>query len=161
MRKNIKVLVVDDVPDNLKLFKLTLASLEKEVDLDLVVHSVSSGEEAVKTIKTESFDLILCDERLGGMSGTSVFAEFKDYSKANASVPFIIISAKNTAKDWGEFFKSGVTDFIPKPISPDKLKFICRAALTSKELRDDLKDTRNKLESAEAAIKTIREGKSQ
>jgi len=100
--------------------------------------------------------LILCDERLGGMNGTQLYSEIKKSSTPVNEAPFVIVSAKSTARDWLDFFKSGVTDFLPKPISADKLRFLCRFASQQKYLRDSLKEATHKASLYENALKKLK-----
>lgn len=134
---NLKILVIDDVKENLKVFKIALQAIQKDLGFDLAVECVDSAEEALKILNSGTQDLILCDERLGGMNGTQLYAEIRLKETDSNWIPFVLISAKNTSKDWMEFYKSGVTDFIPKPVAPDKLLFLCRWANKLKKMKEE------------------------
>ena len=131
----LRVLVVDDIKDNLKVFELALKTLRKDLGFEIDVSCVDSAEAGLKMHQERSFDLIMCDERLGGMNGTEFYSEVASAESVTGFVPFVIISAKATPKDWLEFYKAGVMDFLPKPITSDRLRFFCRSALRFRALR--------------------------
>lgn len=135
----LQIVVIDDIKDNRRLFELSLKSIEKDLGFSVACSSFESAEEAEKHLGQSTCDLILCDERLGGMPGTDFFNRWRKMSTESPNTPFVIVSAKSEAKDWLHFFKSGVMDFIPKPISMDKLRFLARAAFRMKALRLELR----------------------
>ncbi len=153
----LRILVVDDIQENLKLFKLLFESIKKDLGFDFALTTVDSAEEGLRLNTLNPFDLILSDERLGGMNGTQFYNEVKKASTLTTEAPFVIVSAKTTPKDWLDFFKSGVTDFLPKPISAEKLRFLCRFASHQKGLRETLKESSRKLELFEGALKKLKE----
>lgn len=50
----------------------------------------------------------------------------------------MIISAKNSEKDWRGFYEAGVTDFLPKPITLERLRFVYRLAHWMREVRQKM-----------------------
>lgn len=68
-----KILFVDDDPHILAAIRRSLYSMRKEFDLQFV----SSGEEALEVLKDHSFEVIVSDLQLLGMSGVHLFTEIK------------------------------------------------------------------------------------
>ncbi|MBS1984784.1 MAG: response regulator [Bdellovibrionales bacterium] len=134
----LKILVVDDIKENRRLFELSFESLKKDLDFLIELTCVDSAEEALKVLEKQKQDLILCDERLGGMYGTQLYAEVAKTELTQGFVPFLIISAKSSPKDWMDFYRAGVMDFLPKPVQPEKLRFVCRAARRIRDMRNEI-----------------------
>ena len=81
------------------------------------VSTAATGEEALSLINKNSYDIVLCDLRLPGISGLNVI------NSSGGQVPCILMTAYGTPDIAMEAFAAGVFDYISKPISPDKLLF--------------------------------------
>lgn len=124
--KPLQVVVIDDVADNLRLFSMMIKQIGATLPVEL--RTFPSAEDALRSLRQTPPDLVLCDERLGGQSGTEFFRELRKYDSAYEDIPFIIVSGKNSEKDWKGFFEAGVSDFLPKPVTVEKLRFVFRIA---------------------------------
>ncbi len=113
-RSNIKILVVDDVPDNVKI----LLSILKEEGVSLSFSF--SGEEAVAMCERERFDLILLDIMMPVMSGFETCKQIKK-SIINEKSPIIFISARTDVESISKGFSLGAVDYIVKPFHPDEI----------------------------------------
>lgn len=123
MKKN-KVLVVDDE----KNIRITVAqSLEK---IDLETNSAVSGEEALKKLKENGYNLILLDLKLPGMDGMEVLRQIRGF---NSTTKILIITAYGTIENAVEAMKLGAVDFIQKPFTPDEIRGLVSKALLRKE----------------------------
>ncbi|MBC1502091.1 response regulator transcription factor [Listeria weihenstephanensis] len=76
-----------------------------------------SGTEAKLYWNSETFDLLLCDLMLPGMTGEELIAEIT----AKQAAPIIVISAKNTVMDKVELLKLGASDYMTKPFDIEEL----------------------------------------
>lgn len=110
-----KVLVVDDNATNRSLVKAFLKNSEIEFK------EAIDGESFLKIIKEEHFDLILLDHRMPVMSGVDALKlMLLDDSHMCAGVPVIAMTA-DVGQNAADFFKAnGFTDYISKPIDPEK-----------------------------------------
>lgn len=104
-----RILVVDDEEDICAILKFNLS---KE-GYDVV--TVNSAEDAL-TQGVSSFDLILLDVMMGGMSGFEMTRRLKD-DPATEAVPVIFITARDTEDDAVEGLDLGADDYISKPFS--------------------------------------------
>lgn len=104
-----RILVVDDEEDICAILKFNLS---KE-GFDVV--TVNSAEDAL-TQDISSFDLILLDVMMGGMSGFEMTRRLKA-DPATESVPVIFITARDTEDDAVEGLDLGADDYISKPFS--------------------------------------------
>lgn len=105
------------------------------VTLPVELRTFSSAEDALRSLRQTPPDLVLCDERLGGQSGTEFFRELRKFDPVYSDIPFIIVSGKNSEKDWKGFYEAGVSDFLPKPVTIEKLRFVFRIAVWIRRAR--------------------------
>ncbi|MCP4581898.1 MAG: response regulator [candidate division Zixibacteria bacterium] len=117
------VLVVDDEPDVLDVFKNILGSLGYRVSLE------SSSVKALEIIKRNDYDLIITDLIMPEMNGLELLQVIKS---ENRNIPVIItagIDIKDIDIDAGEF---GEIEFIKKPFTINDIKQKLRRQFTDK-----------------------------
>ena len=102
------ILVVDDMPDNLRL----LSSLLREQGYK--VRKVTGGEFALKAVKLAPPDLILLDILMPDINGYEVCQRLKE-SEQTRDIPVIFLSALDGAIDKVKAFAVGGTDYVAKP----------------------------------------------
>jgi len=103
------MLVVDDEEDICAILKFNLSKEGYEVV------TANSAEEAL-TLDIASFNLLLLDVMMGGMSGFELTGKLKTDPKT-AGVPVIFITARDTEDDAVEGLDLGADDYISKPFS--------------------------------------------
>ncbi len=106
---NARILVVDDEEDIGAILKFNLSKEGYEVV------AANSAEEAL-TLDIASFNLLLLDVMMGGMSGFELTHRLKA-DPATAGVPVIFITARDTEDDAVEGLDIGADDYISKPFS--------------------------------------------
>jgi len=121
MKKNRKILVVDDEQDLLEILRF---NLETE---GYTVCTASSAEEALLT-DISGFDLLLLDVMMGGMSGFALARRLKAEPKTSR-IPIIFLTARDTENDTVTGFNLGADDYISKPFSIRELTVRVRAVL--------------------------------
>lgn len=110
MEENMKrILVVDDEQDLCEILKFNLETEGYEVE------TANSAEEALE-MDIASFDLLLLDVMMGGMSGFQLAKQLKD-NPMTANVPIIFLTARDTENDTVTGFNIGADDYISKPFS--------------------------------------------
>ena len=134
-----KILVVDDELSMRELLELLLAKEGYNVS------SAKSGKEAVSMLDKTNFDLLLCDIRLGDISGIEVLKAAK---KKNSDTVVIMISAYATTDTAVKAMNEGAYDYVPKPFDNNDLKQTIADALAHKTIEhekqildDELKKT--------------------
>lgn len=106
------ILIVDDIPDNIRILK---SVLEKG---DYAIRAATNGEKAIKLASTPPFpNLILLDIMMPGIDGIEVCRRLKRNTET-ANIPVIFISAKDDVEDQSIGFDVGAVDYITKPFSP-------------------------------------------
>ncbi len=106
---NSRILVVDDEEDICAILKFNLSKEGYEVV------TANSAEEAL-TLDIASFNLLLLDVMMGGMSGFELTGKLKSEPKT-AGIPVIFITARDTEDDAVEGLDLGADDYISKPFS--------------------------------------------
>ncbi len=121
MDNKYRILVVDDEQDLCEILKFNL-----ETD-GYVVETANSAEDALK-MNIESFDLLLLDVMMGGMSGFALAKQLKA-DPATKDIPIIFLTARDTENDTVTGFNLGADDYISKPFSIREVLVRIRAVL--------------------------------
>lgn len=138
------ILIADD---ELSMRELLEYMLTKE---GYLVSCAENGRKAITMIESTPFDLLICDIRLGDISGLEVLKATK---KINPQTVVIMISAYTTTETAVESMNAGAFDFVPKPFNNQELKQTIANALTLKTVEDE------KLSLDSALKKTLHFGK--
>lgn len=108
-----RVLVVEDEPLLAESIQSVLAW--RRVD---AMHC-GTGEEALAVLNTETFDLLLLDIRLPGMSGLDLVTEVRA-NPALRRVPVVFMTGDTNPANRKEAKRLGAADFLEKPLNMDK-----------------------------------------
>lgn len=119
--KHYRILVVDDEQDLCEILKFNLETEGYEVQ------TANSAEEAL-TLDLPSFDLLLLDVMMGGMSGFALAKKLKA-DATTAKIPIIFLTAKDTENDTVTGFNIGADDYISKPFSLREVMARVRAVI--------------------------------
>lgn len=137
MKSREKILVVDDeaiVAASIK------GILEKE---GYAVSTVSSGQEALQRLQSETFDLVLTDLVMEGMNGLDVIKEIKQTAPETIVMIITGYASLNSAI---EAMRRGAYDYLTKPCSSQQLKMAIQRGLEKKRLGTELKKKSAELE---------------
>lgn len=107
MDNNYRILVVDDEQDLCEILKFNL-----ETD-GYYVETANSAEEALD-MDIKSFDLLLLDVMMGGMSGFAMAKRLKADPETK-DIPVVFLTARDTENDTVTGFNLGADDYISKP----------------------------------------------
>lgn len=124
-----RILIVDDVPANLKLLEAKLSSEYYQVML------ASNGAEAIEKAKKESPDIILLDVMMPGMDGFETCRRLKDQQETT-HIPIIMVTALSDAADRVRGLEAGADEFITKPVRDIPLFARVRSLVRLKTLVD-------------------------
>ncbi|WP_051195147.1 hybrid sensor histidine kinase/response regulator [Pseudobutyrivibrio ruminis] len=116
-----KILVVDDVAINLRVFSMLLSNT------DITVDTAISGLEAIGKIKDEKYDIIFIDHLMPGMDGVDL-KEILDSleDNPNKDTPLIMQTANAVVGAKEEYERLGFDDYIEKPIKEEELRRLLR-----------------------------------
>lgn len=106
-RGQAQILIVED---ELELLELIVFSIER---IGHKAFPIDRGDEAIKLMAQESFDLVLLDVMLPGLSGQEICKKIRMFS----DVPIIVISALGRTETVVEMLELGADEYITKPFS--------------------------------------------
>lgn len=119
--KDSRILVVDDEQDLCEILKFNLETEGYQVE------TANSAEEALEK-DIASYNLLLLDVMMGGMSGFQLAKQLKN-SEVTAHIPIIFLTARDTENDTVTGFNLGADDYISKPFSIREVMVRVRAML--------------------------------
>ena len=109
-----KVLIVDDIPENIQ----TLGEMIKDFDLDVKI--AEGGQEAIDIIDSYTPDIILLDLMMPHVNGWDVIDHVREKYSKNEMV-IIVVSLLNNKDNINECYELGVNDYINKPVIKARL----------------------------------------
>ena len=127
-----RVLVVDDVPANVKLLEARLSAEYFDVI------TAMSGEEALAICERAECDIILLDVMMPDMDGFEVCRRLKS-SPATHHLPVVMVTALDQPSDRVKGLQSGADDFLTKPVSDVALIARVRSLSRLKLMTDELR----------------------
>ena len=108
-----KVLIVDDDKLNLKVASKMLNKYGIETN------TLLSGKECLEEIKNSSYDLILIDQKMPDMDGTTTLQELRKDDSFNT--PVVVLTADAIKGVDKKYKEAGFDDYLAKPINQNKL----------------------------------------
>lgn len=120
-----RILVVDDDPLMLDFLKEALLRQGYKVD------TAEDGEEALRKVEEEGYDLVITDVRMPGVDGMTVLESVK---RDFADTEVVVITAYGTIRNAVEAMKMGAYDYLTKPFSVEEVEVVVQRALERKRL---------------------------
>jgi CheY-like chemotaxis protein len=124
-----RVLLVEDNPINALLARALLTREGCEID------HASGGDEAIAAVKVGSYDLILMDMRMPGLSGEETAGALR---AMGVVTPIVALTANAFEDDRHACLAAGMNDFLVKPMSPDALRAMLTRWTGRRALTDQL-----------------------
>lgn len=123
MPKSLRVLVIEDNPDDALL-------MERALKAEAQVVFVDSGAEGVRRAKEERFDCVVLDYRLGDLTGTEVMARLREVQQ---TLPVIVASGMGSHFIVARSLALGAREFVSKdePDFPQKLRQAVHKVISS------------------------------
>ncbi|MGY0354341.1 response regulator transcription factor [Enterococcus avium] len=106
-----RILIIEDDTEINRLLKTILEKNE------YLATAAFSGTEGLLQIQMQSFDLVLLDLMLPGLSGEELIEKIR----GNSLIPIIVLSAKKDLEDKVHVLKSGADDYITKPFNEEEV----------------------------------------
>ena len=111
-----KILVVDDVQMNLKVFAGLLKDTKIQID------TAMNGAEALELIQGKHYDVIFLDHMMPVMDGVEAFRRMKLLEKnPNAITPVVMLTANAVSEARNGYMDEGFSDYMAKPIREEVL----------------------------------------
>lgn len=141
-----KILVVDDTPENIILVRDILEVSDYEV-LEAV-----NGPQSIEMVLETQPDLVLLDVNMPGMDGFDVCHVLKA-DKETRHIPVIMLTAQSDVDSRVRGIEAGADDYLTKPYSPRELLARVERSLRSKAASDDMRATQEHLRAQQEIIK--------
>ncbi|MEG4210604.1 EAL domain-containing protein [Microcoleus sp. S13_B4] len=127
------ILIVDDLPDNLRLLRDTLR------EEGYKVRSAITGAMAIRAAQSPSTELILLDIKLPDLDGYEVCRQLKS-DERTADIPIIFLSALNETFNKVQGLAAGGVDYIAKPFQVEEVLARVETHLTIRRLQQSLQE---------------------
>src|SRR6202050_1586958 len=155
--QRMKILLVDDTPDNLVSIEAALSGLGEELVL------ANSGKEALRYLLDEDFAAILLDVRMPDMDGFET-AELIRSRPRSKRIPILFLTGYRNEEHLFRGYDLGAVDFLFKPIVPEVLRSkvavfvdLSRGNARLKEQADELRQQAEVLQKAELKFRSLLE----
>lgn len=139
------ILLIDDLPENLKLLTDLLSQL------GYVVRSATSGSRGLKSAKSKAPDIVLLDIQMPEMDGYQVCEAFKNDADL-CHIPILFVSALDATFDKLKAFQVGGVDYVTKPFQIEEVVARIEAHLTIQKQRQALQSEIIKRQEAEEVL---------
>jgi len=115
MDLNMKVLIVDDFTTMRKLIRNIL----KQIGFANMIEA-ENGKAALKVLKKENIDLVLCDWNMPEMPGIDLLKAVRSDDELK-DIPFVMVTAEAQKDNIVVAVKAGVTNYVVKPFTAETL----------------------------------------
>ncbi len=139
MGRKSKILIIDDLPENIKLLANVLSNEGYYIEY------ATGGREGIECLKSEKFDLVLLDVMMPDLNGFETCRLIKA-SPSNTDIPVIFLTAISDINSLKEGFEAGGIDYITKPFQSEELLLRIKNQLELKSHREKLKQVNVVLE---------------
>ncbi|MCR5099426.1 MAG: response regulator [Lachnospiraceae bacterium] len=119
-----RILVVDDNPMNLTVFKSLISHTE------VIIDTADSGDEGIRLTLGNKYDIIFLDHMMPEKDGIETLHEIReDHDNPNDLTPVIVLTANAISGARDEYQSAGFDDYLTKPIDPVMLEETMRSYL--------------------------------
>ncbi len=125
-RGDVRILVAEDNPVNRKVTARLLERAGFQASL------VENGEDALDALAQESFDAVLLDINMPGLSGLDVVKLYRMGALDQPRIPIIALSADATVETKEAALAAGIDVYLTKPVEPSRLIATIEAAVTGR-----------------------------
>jgi CheY-like chemotaxis protein len=122
------ILWVDDEIEHLKSHILFLEGK------GYTVSTATNGEDALRMVKTEKFDILLLDESMPGMGGLETLNHIKD---VDPGLQVVMITKNEAERLMDDAIGMKISDYLLKPVNPMQIYSACKRILDSHRLQED------------------------
>ncbi len=123
-------MIIDDDQDLCRVLSNFLKKNSFEVEV------AYKAEEALKLLRTNTYDLVLCDYKLPDMNGVEALQKIKVLSP---DVAVVIITGYSDVRTAVETFRYGANDYVTKPLYPDELLVTVKETIQKNQERNQAK----------------------
>ena len=123
------------IDDEIELLKAHILFLEKK---GYEVETVSNGQDALDKCATTTYDLILLDENMPGLSGLETLSRIKEISPVT---PVVMVTKSEEENIMDQAIGSKIADYLIKPVNPTQILLTLKKNIHQKEIVTEVAQT--------------------
>ena len=123
------------VDDEIELLKAHIIFLEKK---GYEVVTVSNGPDAIDQCRQQTFDLVLLDEQMPGLSGLETLQQIKEIQPAT---PVVMVTKSEEENIMDQAIGSKIADYLIKPVNPSQILLALKKNIHQKEIVTEVAQT--------------------
>ena len=127
------------VDDEIELLKAHIIFLEKK---GYEVVTVSNGTDAIDQCQTQTFDLVLLDEQMPGLSGLETLQRIKEIQPAT---PIVMVTKSEEEDIMNQAIGAKIADYLIKPVNPNQILLTLKKNIHQKEIGTEVTQSGYKL----------------
>jgi signal transduction histidine kinase len=144
-----KLLIVDDLPENLRALDALIRDEARQV------FQARSGEEALDLMLEHEFALAILDVQMPGMDGFEL-AELMRGTERTRNIPIVFVSAAGRELNYAfKGYEQGAVDFLYKPLDPDAVRSKVNVFVTLDQQRREMRRQMEALERSRREQETL------
>ena len=120
------------VDDEMELLKAHMLFLEKK---GYEVTTVSNGTDAIDLCRERSFDLVLLDEQMPGLSGLETLQRIKEISPAT---PVVMVTKSEEENIMNQAIGQKIADYLIKPVNPNQILLVLKKNIHRREIETEV-----------------------
>ena len=124
------------VDDEVEQLKGHIIFLEKK---GYDVTTVSNGTDAIDICKERSFDLVLLDEQMPGLSGLETLQRIKEISPAT---PIVMVTKSEEENIMEQAIGQKIADYLIKPVNPNQILLVLKKNIHRREIETEVTQSR-------------------
>lgn len=124
------------VDDEMELLKAHIIFLQKK---GYEVTTASNGTDAIDLCRENSFDLVLLDEQMSGLSGLETLQRIKEISP---STPVVMVTKSEEENIMNQAIGQKIADYLIKPVNPNQILLTLKKNIHRRELETEVTQSR-------------------
>ena len=124
------------VDDEVELLKAHIIFLEKK---GYAVTTVSNGTDAIDLCRERSFDLVLLDEQMPGLSGLETLQRIKQITPAT---PVVMVTKSEEENIMEQAIGQKIADYLIKPVNPNQILLVLKKNIHRREIETEVTQNR-------------------
>ena len=123
------------VDDEIELLKAHIIFLQKK---DYEVVTATNGQDAIDLVRERTFDLILLDENMPGLSGLQTLMGIKEI---NPTIPTVMVTKSEEENIMDQAIGAKIADYLIKPVNPNQILLTLKKHLHKRTIENEVTNT--------------------
>ena len=123
------------VDDEIELLKAHIIFLQKK---DYEVVTATNGQDALDLVRERTFDLILLDENMPGLSGLQTLMAVKEI---NGTIPIVMVTKSEEENIMDQAIGAKIADYLIKPVNPNQILLTLKKHLHKRSIENEVTNT--------------------